>query len=204
MKVASYCLLLGLLLAAPARGQKPPANETPFFPLKKDSVWNYKTSNGQKFTVKVAGFETSGKDECARLETRRDKDLVSTELVTVRKDGAYRCEFAGGKVDPPLCFLRFDTADLTKPPKINENWKFKSKVDGKDTEGTFVVGQAKDLKIGKKTYDAVTVTTKDMKVDMQSVVITYYFARNVGMVKQTIDIGGTTITVELEDEEAKK
>jgi hypothetical protein len=203
MKVATHCLLLIVLLSAPARGQDKVPFETPFFPLKKDAVWSYKTSNGKSFTVKVAGFEKSGDNVCARLETRRDKDLVSTELVTVKKDGVYRCEFAGGKVDPPLCFLRFDTSDLTKPPKNNENWKFDSKVDGKDTKGSFVVGEAKGLKVGKETYDAITVTTKDMKVEMQGVVITYYFAPKVGLVKQTIDIGGTIVTVELDKYESK-
>jgi hypothetical protein len=211
MKSALYGVLLGVLLVGPSRGddKDKPEVETPFFPLKEGTTWNYRVIDGsnkeQKFTVKVTGFETKDGNRCAKLETRRDKDLVSTEFITVKKDGIYRCEFAGGKVDPPLLFFKFEDKDPKKAPKPNENWEIKSKVEGKEFTGKAIAGEAKGVKVPAKTFDTVTVTIKDLKVDNQSANIVYYFAPEFGMVKQEIDIGGQKLKVELEKfEEAKK
>lgn len=204
MKVALQCLLLAGLLAGPAHGQEKPKEENPYFPLKEGAVWSYKTSAGQKVTVKVAGFEKKGEDVCAKLEWRRGTDLVSTEFIAVRKDGVYRTEFAGGKVDPALPFLK-SQGDATRAPKPGENWTFKSKIDGKDeVTGSFVTGEAKGVKVPSGTYDTVTVTSKELKIDNQAVVITYYFAPKVGLVKQIVDIGGTKTELELEKYEEKE
>jgi hypothetical protein len=204
-------MLLGVLLVGPARGddKDKPEVETPFFPLKDGSTWSYRVTDGsnkeQKFTVKVTGYETKDGNKCAKLETRRDKDLVSTEFVTVKKDGVYRCEYAGGKIDPPMLFFKFQDKDPKKAPKPNENWKIESKVDGKEFKGTCVAGEAKGVKVPAKTYDTVTVTIKDMKVDNMVATVVYYFAPEVGMVKQEIEYGGQKLRVELEKyEEGKK
>lgn len=203
MKVASHCLLLAVLLAAPARGQEKPKDENPYFPLKEGSVWNYKTSDGPRVVVKLTGFEKKGEDVCAKLEWRRGPDLIATEYIAVRKDGVYRSEFAGGKMDPPMPFLKSE-ADSAKPPKPGENWKYKGNIDKDKVEASFVVGEEKGLKVPAGTYDTITVTCKDLKIDTNDVVITYYFAAKVGLVKQVVDVGGTKKIIELDKPEEKE
>ena len=52
--------------------------------------------------------------------------------------------------------------------------------------------------------DYLTVSSEGLKIDNQTVSITYYFAAKVGMVKQVVEVGGTKVTVELEKFEEKK
>jgi hypothetical protein len=203
MKVVSYpALLVALLLAAAA-----PAQDPSYFPLKEGHTWTYRVIGGKEskapVVMKVAGFEKVGDDRCARLEMRRDKDLITTELFTVRKDGVYRVEFGGTRITPPVCLLKL-------PLKSGENWKVDSKIGERDFKAVFVAGTEK-LKLtadvgGKKTEisDTVTVTIKDLKVEGQALTTTYYFAEKIGMVKQVVDVGGTRIELELEKFEEGK
>ncbi len=197
MKTVAYRmgLLAGLLIVSAAPAEDKIKEETPYFPLKEGSVWTY-SSQGKTFVTKLTGTEKSGEEMGARLETRRGSDLVSTELVTVRKDGVYRLEFAGKKFTPPVCFLRL-------PVKNNDTWKFESKVGEQETKSTFKFGEAKGVKVKFGTFDTITVSG-DLKADGQGVSVTYYFAKDVGMVKQTIVIGTTTVDLELDKYEVVK
>ena len=186
---------LFLLLTVPTTLAQDAPKGAEYFPLKEGSSWTY-TAQGKQFVTKVTGTETVDKEKCFVLETRRDKGLVSIELVAVRKDGVYRVRFAGKDVKEPLCFLRF-------PIKTGENWKFESKIGEQDVKGGFTFGEAKDVQVEAGKYNTVTVTSKDMKIDGQPVTITYYFAEKVGMVKQTIGIGTTTFEMELKKYEEK-
>lgn len=194
----SFVYGVAFLLAGTAFAQDKPKLEkkTSYFPLDEGSSWTY-TVQGKTVVTKVVGFEKVGEDVCAKLETRNGKDLVATEYFTVKDDGVYRCQFADKKVTPPVAILKL-------PVKNNDTWKFKSKVGDQETEGGFTVGESKGLKIGKMTYDAITVTSKDLKIDNQPVTTTYYFADKVGLVKQVVDIAGSKVELELEKFEEKK
>jgi len=194
MKKFAFCLFLLIVPAISAQEKLTIKEETAYFPLKEGSSWTY-SYRDKKFVTKVAGFEKSGDDVCARLETRRDKDLVSTELVTVRKDGVYRVEFSGKKFTPPVRFLML-------PVKKDESWKIESKVGEQDIKGGFKFGESKSIMVKGTTYDTISVIG-DLKVDGQNTSVTYYFAEKVGMVKQTIDIGGTKVELELDKPESK-
>ena len=200
MKRLAYCLLLLIVPAISAQDKLTIKEETPYFPLKEGATWTH-TFQDKKFVTKVAGLEKSGEDVCARLETRRDKDLVSTELVTVRKDGVYRVEFGGKKFSPAVRFL-------VLPVKKDESWKIDSKIGGgaqesqAEIKATFKTGESKSIKVKGTTYEAIRVTG-EMKIDGQNTTVTYYFAEKIGMVKQIIDIGTTKVELDLEKYESK-
>jgi hypothetical protein len=200
MKRLAFSLLLLIVPAVLAQDKLTLKEETPYFPLKEGSIWTYSAA-GRTFTTKVTGYEKSGDDVCARLETRREKDLISSELVTVRKDGVFRVEFSGTKFVPAVCFLKL-------PVKKDDSWKIESKVGGGTQEtksefkGSFKFGESKSIKVKGTTYDTISVIG-EMKFDGQNTTVTYYFAENVGMVKQTIVIGTTTVELELEKYELK-
>jgi hypothetical protein len=194
MKRLALYLLLLIVPAVSAQEKLSIKEETPYFPLKEGSVWTYSIS-GRTFTKKVVGFEKSGDDVCARLEMRRGKDLVSSELMTVRKDGVYRVEFSGKKCTPPVCLLKL-------PIKKDETWKFDTKVGESETKGSFKLGEARSVKVKGTTYEAVTVTG-DMKVDNQNATVTYYFAEKFGLVKYTLVLGTITVEQDLEKYEPK-
>jgi hypothetical protein len=202
MKSVATGLLLAVLVCAPAGGQDDLTikEETPYFPLKKNATWTYKVQGNKTFVTKVLGFEKIGSDVCAKLETRREKDneLVATEAFTVRTDGVYRRSFAGKVVEPGLRILAL-------PVKANDTWKFDSKIGEEKVEGSFKVEEVKSLKVLGKTYDdVVSVTSKGFKSDNQDVIITYYFAKNYGLVRQVVEIAGSKTELELEKYEEKK
>jgi hypothetical protein len=177
--------------------------KTPYFPLREGSTWYYKISSGGSYTVKMTGLEKSGDEACAKLETRQgdkaDGKLLATELVTVKADGVYRCGFAGSPATPPLLFLKLDPKDPGKTTKSGAKWTFKSEIAKQDVAGSFKLEETKDLTVGKTAYkNVVKVTSEGVAIDGQPVVITYYFAKGVGMIKQEVNVGGDTTTTELE------
>src|SRR5262245_41212131 len=170
-----------------------------YFPLKEGAIWSYKSDN-KPFSVKVGGKEKVGDEDCIRLEYLDKDKLIASEYVSIKDTGVYRCAFSGTKADKPYCFLKF-------PIKDGEEWEAKSTLGGQKIEGKYKLTVEKSpLKIGDKTYDKVVKVEADgLKIDNQSVGITYYFAQNVGMEKQTFNVSGVKVYVELDKyDEGKK
>lgn len=206
MRAVAFPLLCAALVftASPSRGEDKtkdaPAETTEYYPLKAGTTWSYKADGKTTYTVTVAGFEKVGEEQCARLEMKREGAVSATEDVTVKKDGVYRCAFAGSKVTPPVCFLKL-------PVKKGERWTYESKLAGTDLKGGFTLGEEKGVKVPAGTYDTLTVTSTNdtTKIDGQTPAVTYYFAKKVGLVKSVVEIGGVKVVSELEKfEEPKK
>ena len=211
MKPRLSTALVLLVVIAVARGTDDKTPETPYYPLKVGNVWTYKIGD-TKLTVKVPKFEDVDKQSCARVEMSVGAKVVSFEHVAVKADGVYRYATDDNKTEPPLCFLKL-------PVKQGDEWKVASTVGamGKVTgtvgamgkvTGTFKTGEvAEDLKVAAGTYkkeDVITVTCNDLDAGGMKVKLTYYFAKGVGMVKQTITIAGQEIVIELEKYEPAK
>ncbi len=201
MKSRLFTAVVLLAATAAVRGADDKTPETPYYPLKVGNVWTYKIGD-TKLTVKVPKFEDVDKQSCARVEMSVGAKVVSFEHVAVKADGVYRYATDDNKAEPPLCFLKL-------PVKQGDEWKVASTVGamGKVT-GTFKTGEvAEDLKVAAGTYkkeDVITVTCNDLDAGGMKVKLTYYFAKGVGMVKQTIAIAGQEIVIELEKYEPAK
>src|SRR5262249_22802560 len=133
MKISIHRVLLAVLLLTPAaRAQLTMKDSTDYFPLKEGNTWTYKVTGDKEGkgpgVVKVAGREKSAETAAARLETRREKELVATELYTVEKKGVYKVEVGGTKLDKPIRLIKL-------PVKEKENWKVDVKVGDKKIEG---------------------------------------------------------------------
>lgn len=115
------------------------------------------------------------------------------EQVAVLDDGVYRFSSAGKAITPPVQFLKFK----------GESWQVASRTeDGKLIRGTFVLGaDTIQLTINGKQekLQTFTVTSKDFLVDDQEMSIKYWFARDLGMVKQHVRTGKHEVTLELEE-----
>jgi len=194
---AGLALPLLLVLGTAARtADKAP--ETPYFPLKVGDSWDYRMGD-TKFTLKVAKFEEVDKQNCARVEMTVGGKLHSYDLLAVKADGVYRYVTDGNKAEPPVCFLKL-------PPKKDETWKVESSVAGMGKlTGTFKSGEVEEVKVGDKKYEkVVTVSSDDMMAGGQKISVTYYFAKDVGMVKQTLSVNGQQAVIELEKFEPAK
>jgi hypothetical protein len=197
--LSCVALTLPLLLAlAPARAADEKGAETPYYPLKVGNTWKYRLGD-TKFTVKVAKFEEVDKQNCARLETLVGDKVNSYELVAVKPDGVYRYVADGTKADPPVLFLKL-------PPPKDETWKVESTAGGTGKlTGTFKSGEVDELKVGDKKYEkVVTVSSDDLDANGEKLRVTYYFAKDVGLVKQTLNVKGQDLVIELESFEPGK
>jgi hypothetical protein len=191
---------LALALALPAAAARADdLKDSPYYPLKVGSSWTYK-ANDVKFTLKVTKTEkVKDKDAevtAARVEMTKDGKVEGSELVAVKDDGVYRYAFENKKADPPIKFLQL-------PPKKDATWKVDSKADTDAIKGTFKMGE-EEIKVGDKTYKTVTVTCDDLDAVGVKMSVTYYFAENVGMVKQVIEAAGQKTVIELDKYEPAK
>lgn len=199
--LAVVALSLGAVAVASAQDKdkaKEPAHTSPFFPLKLGTVWNYRAGEAM-FAYRVGRFEDVNKVPTARLEMLINNQVVSAENIGVTKDGVYRFKWAqpgkGAKeAKPPIRILPLELKD-------GAEWSAGETVGDEKVEGKFVLSGVKErqkVKIGAKEYDTIVVTSKDLKVNGVKVGLKYYFAENIGMVKQELEVAGNKVTFELE------
>ena len=193
LTVALSAVLLCLL--SPVFGQEP-TKDSPYYPLKVGNKWTYRFTSGSSGTVdvRVAKLEKVGDVMCALLEAKAGSDgTPTTEHVAVQADGVYRYTSEGHKIEPPLRFLKL-------PPKSGDRWEVDSKSAGETVKGTFTLGEA-EVTVGKMTnrkFKAITADTKDMTVGGNKMEQTWWFAPEVGMVKQVYKFADKEVVLELE------
>jgi hypothetical protein len=163
---------------------------TPYYPLAVGSSWEYKAGES-KYTLKVTKHEKVGNTLCARVEMFVKDKPVSFEHVGVTNEGVYRHSFESKEAQPPVLFLKL-------PPKKDEPWKVDSKVGGESVKGTFKNTGEEDVKVPAGSYKAIVVTSQDLEANGIKMAVTYYFAKDVGMVKQVVVVAGQKVVVELE------
>jgi len=189
-----------------ASGGEPRAQEkgpdSPYYPLRPGGQWTYR-SGEQAVVLRITKLEKVGDALCAVLETKRADGLPITEHLGVQKDGVYRYKALSFPLEPPLCVLKL-------PPEKGASWTLDSRLGGADladrlggvVKGTSTLDKA-EITVPFGKVNAVVVKTDLVRGD-QKFTITTYFARGVGMVKQTQNLGGKEITLELEKFEETK
>jgi len=173
-----------------------------YFPMEVGTTWHYRVGEA-RFKVKVTKHEKIGGVMAARLETFGDKDkLISSEHVAVTSDTdgqkIVRVASQDKPLTPPVAFLKL-------PPKKDLSWKIDSKIEGQAIRGVFKIratDQPVQVTAGK--YNTVVVEGQDLEVIGNKLSLTYQFTEKVGMVKQTMELAGQKIVVELEKFEPGK
>ena len=169
---------------------------TPLYPLKVGAKWTYKVSGGQ-IEVKVDKKEKFGEEECYKLETSSQGKVSASEYVVVRKDGAYRTGINGLKPDAPIMFLKL-------PADKGAKWSVKTKVQGQDVEGDYVIHEA-DVTVPAGTYKGATlVEGNNFKIAGMDTTIKCWYVKDIGIVKLEFKLGGQDATLELEKFEPSK
>jgi hypothetical protein len=193
---------LVLLLGGPVRSADEKMLSSTYFPMEVGTTWHYRVGEA-RFKVKVTKHEKIADVMAAKLETFGDKDkLISSEHVAVTSDTdgqkIVRVASNGKALTPPVPFLKL-------PPKKDLSWKIDSKVDGQAIRGVFKIRSTDEkVTVPAGTYKTVVVDGQDLEVIGNKLSLTYQFAEKVGMVKQTMDLAGQKIVVELEKFEAGK
>ena len=188
-------LLLAVLLAVralPAQDEK--GYGSTYYPLQVGHKWTYRAGN-QKVVVEVSKKDMIArpgqkrKDTPAFTLTITSGDKSMTEQVAVLDDGVYRFQAAGKAIDPPLRFFKL-------PLKNGDSWTVDSASDGTPLKGTFKAAE-ESAKVPAGSYQAMTVASTDFQIGTQTMQLQYWFAPQVGMVKQTVKVGSLDTTLEL-------
>lgn len=187
-----------LLSALPGWAQAPDPAKTKasapnYYPLKTGTRWEYQVDlgNNQKRTMvnQIAKIENINGKDMARLETLMDGNVSATEHLTATNEGIFRNRFNGVEVDPPVCLLKY-------PVKEGTTWKGQTKIGDQQLDISGSEGKTEAVQAGGTNYQAATAvvetTVNGMKISTK-----YWFAPDVGIVKQSLEFGGRTINMEL-------
>jgi hypothetical protein len=164
-----------------------------YYPLKKGSKWHYQvdTGTGQKVPIinQIAKEENIDGQKMFRLETLVNNNVQATEHLTANKNGVFRNRYNGVEVSPPVCLLQY-------PIKENATWKSETKVGDQTLIVSGREGKIEEVKVPGGTFQAVTAVV-ETTVNGMKISTSYWFAPRVGIVKQTLDLAGKTINMEL-------
>ena len=193
LSVFSVALALSLTASAPAADEP---KDSPYYPMRDGATWTYKAGES-KFAVKVTKHEPVQTYNCARFETIQDGKTIASEDVFLKDGSVYRLRSDDKLIDPPVLILK-------QPVKPGDVWNIDSKTEGKTAlRGTFKYGEEQITPAGEKSpVQAATVTCDDLEANGARYSFKTYYAKDKGMVKQTIEAGGLKIDIELEKYEA--
>jgi hypothetical protein len=204
LSLAVLFLLLAALSGAPAADDKKDdkkddaktekMEDNEYYPLKEGSVWHYKLGDA-KFRLKSTKKEEFGGKQSWKLEMLGEGDrTMSFEHVFPTKDGVTRLGFEGNEAKPPVVFLK---------AKPGEKWTVDSTIGKEKLKGEFKSSEEK-IKVGDKEYDTIVTSGDDIDGGGMKFSFKTYFAKKVGMVKQTIKMSNQEVVIELEKYEEGK
>lgn len=198
----SDCRLLGSLLAVsilvPSLAAQELISNSPYFPLAVGNQWTYRMGE-QKVVVRVVKHEVietkndkgeKVKTACALLQAGSGERQLS-EHVAVKPDGIYRYTSAGKDVTPPLCFFKL-------PPRKGESWPCEVSLEGIILKGTFVADEVEVTVPAGKFKCHTSGSAEFLLGGSQKMEIIYWFAPNIGVVKQLVRVGNFDLLLELE------
>lgn len=197
--------LLGLVLAAwlglaatPGRtlAQEASVPDSKLYPLAVGSQWDYEINvpNGPKgaITATVQGVDEVDGVACAVLQSTTRGQIAGTELLRGGPEGVKRYSFNGKPVQPPVLFLK-DGA------KVGDKWTTTVEVSGQELTFTYeVTGLDEPVKVPAGEYKATVVRTRFQAPGQDKPTeVTFYYAPEVGPVKNVVAVGDQQVAIEL-------
>jgi hypothetical protein len=172
----------------------PPAS---YYPLQVGNQWNYRVEVGgssAQAVSRISKIETIDGVPLARLEATVNGTIVATEHLRATKEGVFRHRNNGQEISPPLCLIKY-------PVKAGESWEGDITVGKEKGKYACSTREENNVEVTAGKFKAIKVTiTLDSK--MQKVTTSYWFVKDIGFVKQTVEAGDLNITMELEKFEA--
>lgn len=168
------------------------------YPMRKDSTWIYDmTVQGKKLEMKcrIASKEKIDDQELYKLEAAFNGQVSATEHLSNNKQGLARHRNNGIDLTPPLRLLR-------NPVKIGDQWQQQVEHGGTKLKTTCKTSaEVIETPLGK--FDVVRVTL-NTAVEGVSIDADYWFAPEVGCVRQVLNLGQVEANVLLRKYEAGK
>lgn len=184
-------LLLPLLLlpACTPAGRAVKVQPSPYYPLEVGTEWVFRGPDHQRI-LRAVKYETINDIPCTLVETLRDDHVVAREHIFATPDGIYGLTSEGRTLSQPLPILKL-------PPRPGLTWTVDFKKAGGTYRGVYLVG-AETVEVPFGRFQAVTLQGELTRGGIRQVSFLYWFAENVGLVKQVIRLPKETLTYELE------
>ncbi|MBI2804166.1 MAG: hypothetical protein HYX68_04180 [Planctomycetes bacterium] len=198
-------LAVGLMLTAFSNAQdgkkvkKDAKSKTPnYYPVDVGNTWHFRVNaNGKNvnITTRISKLEKIDGETLARLDSA---NVALTEHLKQTDKGVFRSRFNGAEVVPPFQLLPY-------PAKIGLKWKGEFTVGKERAKHTYAgeIQREETIEVPAGKFKTLRVLIQ-LEENGQRVETTYWFAKNVGFVKQTFETAGTMIMLELEKFERKK
>jgi hypothetical protein len=171
-----------------------------YYPLKEGSKWYYRIDipgqPAQNAIVHLAKIEKIDGVALGRLETSLKGTVTTTEHISSDETGIFRHRFNGVPTSKPLCLLKY-------PVKPGETWQQEITIGTEKVKSMCKVGQEEEVQVPAGKFKAIPVQI-DADANGMKVATTYWFAADVGVVKQIAEFSGVKITLELEKREVGK
>jgi hypothetical protein len=175
-----------------------PATSPNYYPLNEGSKWHYDLKiNGNTIPVllDVAKIEVIDGEKLARVDSIYDGKTFGSEHLTSDEKGVVRHRYNGLEIKPTLTLLRL-------PIKPDDEWETVGTIGSEKTRIACHVSE-EEVRVPAGTYQAVKLSVKSMNDDKLTSI--YWFAANVGIVKQIVEQGDkNTATMELTETELAK
>jgi hypothetical protein len=215
MKALLRTLVAAIVMVSPVAAQSPPSGKSAvqapagkatakapdYYPLKPGTTWHYQldTGDGQKrqLTSQIAGVDNVDGKDLARLQVFADGQALATEHLASTDRGVFRVRMNNVDVSPPICLIKY-------PLKTGQSWGGETESKGEKMKVDCSEGKPEEVKVPAGTYQAIPCTIV-VTAGPQKYTNVFWFAENVGIVKQRSEIPGpVTVVMELTKFEAAK
>jgi hypothetical protein len=196
-----YLFLLSASIPCAADEKKDAPEKTlpEYYPLQVGNQWSYKVKVvgiDTTMVTRIAKIETIKDQPYARLEAELNGKVVATENLRKTKKGIIRLRTNDIEAEPPFLLLKL-------PAKPGDKWEgtFTAKGEKCKFHSEIFAEETIAVPAGKFKALRVSILLYQRKMIINS---TYWFARGIGFVKQTVDTPGEkasdgfNITLELE------
>jgi hypothetical protein len=198
----AFLMAASLAAAKPAKkddkGDKA-AEPGDYYPLQVGNKWEYRVEvagNSAKAVSSITKMETlDGKEPLARLEAKVNDNVVATEHLRVTAEGVFRYRNNNQDISPPIRLLKY-------PAKSGDKWSGDITV-GKEKGNYSCEAKEENVEVAAGKFKALKVTVT-LESKGQKVATSYWFVKDVGFVKQTVEAGDLNIKMELEKFELAK
>lgn len=164
------------------------ARDAEYFPAQPGTRWEYRMSSGQQLSVRIAGPSTVGTRSCVVVETVLGPQ-TSREHVAVTDAGftAFKVENAFGALEYPAPIVR---AKL--PFKKGDSWQITLQEGPQLNTYQYRTEGQESVTVPGGTFDAWKVSTT-----LGPAVMTNWYAKGFGVVKQVYQFNGQAMATEL-------
>ncbi|HEX7897159.1 MAG TPA: hypothetical protein VF950_05340, partial [Planctomycetota bacterium] len=164
------------------------AQDADYFPLPPGASWSYKMSSGQSFEMRIVGSSKVGSQACVVIENVLGPQ-TTREHVAVTREGltAFKVENAFGAFEYSTPIVR---AKL--PFKKGDAWQIQLKEGNQLNTYHYRAEGEEPVTVPAGVFDAWKVSTT-----LGPAVMSNWFAKGVGLVKQVYEVNGQAMTAEL-------